>query len=79
MVSSKREDKEATKCDWFIYFKVDQNEWYTSRYWSNTKWWVHLMMILLLKKKTKYVVESNNIGLGLGDLKDIMDKNTKRS
>ena len=32
-----------------------------------------------LEEKTKYVVESNSIGLGLGDLKDIMDKNTKRS
>ena len=32
-----------------------------------------------LEEKTKYVVEFNSIGLGLGDLKDIMDKNTKRS
>ena len=38
---------------------------------------IPLMMILLLKKKTKYVVVSDNIGLSLSDLKDIMDKTHK--
>ena len=40
---------------------------------------IPLMMILLLKKKTKYVVVSDNIGLSLSDLKDIMDKIQRRS
>ena len=31
-----------------------------------------------LEEKTKYVVVSDTIGLSLSDLKDIMDKNTKK-
>ena len=36
-------------------------------------------MILLLKKKTKKIVVSDNIGLSFNDFEDIMDKkNTKK-
>ena len=37
-----------------------------------------LMISLILKKKTEELIVSDNIGLSLGDLKDIMDTNTKQ-